>query len=88
LVEIPVNSVPVAVVAAVAVPVVVTAVFSDGAGLPYGLLSYHLMVAGFAFYVFILYFCGVLGRFSQRLGLVTAHFSMEVELSLQPSIYT
>jgi hypothetical protein len=30
------------------------------------------MVAGFAFYVFILYFCGVLGRFSQRLGLVTA----------------
>jgi KaiC/GvpD/RAD55 family RecA-like ATPase len=64
--------VPVAVVAVVAVPVVVTAVFSGGAGLPYGLLSYHLMVAGFAFYVFISYFYGVLGRFSQRLGLVTA----------------
>ena len=40
--------------------------------MPYGLLSYHLMVAGFAFYVFISYFYGVLGRFSQRLGLVTA----------------
>jgi hypothetical protein len=71
LVEIRVNFVPVVVVAVVSVPVVVTAVFSGGAGLPYGLLSYHLMVAGFAF-VFISYFYGVLGRFSQRLGLVTA----------------
>ena len=72
LVEIRVNSVPVAVVAVVSVPVVVTAVFSGGAGCPYGLLSYHPMMAGFAFYVFISYFYGVLGRFSQRLGLVTA----------------
>jgi KaiC/GvpD/RAD55 family RecA-like ATPase len=72
LVEIRVNFVPVVVVAVVAVPVVVTAVLSGGAGLPYGLLSYHLMVAGFAFYVFISYFYVVLGRFSQRLGLVTA----------------
>jgi hypothetical protein len=87
LVDIRVNFVPVAVVAAVAVPVVVTAVFSDGAGLPYGLLSYHLMVAGFAFYVFILYFCGVLGRFSQRLSLVTAHFSMEVEFAGVAALY-
>jgi hypothetical protein len=64
LVEFRVNYVPVAVVAVVAVPVVVRAVFSVGAGLPYGLLSYHLMVAGFAFYVFISYFYVVLGRFS------------------------
>lgn len=66
------NYVPLAVVATVTIPVVATTAFADGTVLTYVLLSYHLMVAGFAFYVFTSYFYGVLGRVSQRLGLVTA----------------
>jgi len=57
--------------AIVAIPVSVASAFEHGIVPAYRFLSYHIMVAGFAFYTIIGYHHGCLGRFSERLGIAT-----------------
>ncbi len=65
---------PLFLVAVVVIPVSVASALGLGIVPAYRFLSYHLMVAGFAFYVIIGYHYWCLGRFSERLGIVTATF--------------
>ncbi len=67
-----VNYLPLFLVAVVLIPVSVASALERGIVPAHRFLSYHLMVAGFAFYAIIGYHYGCLGRFSERLGIITA----------------